>query len=120
VPASRWRPQLPEWPPDIACPVEPKPPREVEDEEELVPVPVRAEVLLDVNPTEVEFGGRPEDVICVPRRLDELEYQCQPRDELDEPERRHGSCWTAGCAPGATATPCCAGGCWRHSLRGSM
>ena len=55
-----------------------------------MPVPVRAEVLLDVNPTEVEFGGRPEDVVCVPRRLDELEYQCQPRDEPDD--RLHGCC----------------------------
>jgi hypothetical protein len=28
-------PQLPEWPPDIAWPVEPKPPREVEDVEDV-------------------------------------------------------------------------------------
>jgi|GEM_PF-3992343 len=59
----------PEWP-DIAWPVEPNPPREVddvEDEEELVLPPLRAAVLLDVNPTAVEFGGRPEEVVCVPR-----------------------------------------------------
>jgi hypothetical protein len=57
----------PEWPPpDIACPVEPKPPREVEDDDEeyededdeLEPLPLCRALLLDANPTDVAFGGR--------------------------------------------------------------
>lgn len=113
-------PQLPEWPPewpDIAWPVDPKPPRDVddveeddEDDDELVLLPLWGALLLDMKPTEVEFDGRPEDVVCRSRELDEP-YQCQPR-EFDEPdERLHGCCWTAGCAPGVT-TLCCTAGCW--------
>jgi hypothetical protein len=123
--------QLPEWPPDIAWPVEPKPPRaaedvedeneETEEEDELV-LPLWSEELLDANPTEVEFGGRFEVPARRSRSEYELEYQCQPRDELDE--RRHGSCCTAGCAAGVAtpcATACCAGGCWRQfAFEGSM
>jgi hypothetical protein len=92
-------PQLPacppEWPPDIAWPVDPKPPRAVEDVEE------------DDEDEELVYEL-------------ECEYQCQPR-ELDEPdERLHGCCWTAGCAPGVT-TPCCAAGCWLQlAFFGSM
>lgn len=52
--------QLPEWPPDIACEVEPKPPREVVDVDEPddVELPLWSELLLDAKPTEVEFDGR--------------------------------------------------------------
>jgi hypothetical protein len=121
-------PQLPacppEWPPDIAWPVDPKPPRAVEDveeddeDEELVLLPLCSDELFDIKPTEVELDGRPELVV---RSYElECEYQCQPR-ELDEPdERLHGCCWTAGCAPGVT-TPCCAAGCWLQlAFFGSM
>jgi hypothetical protein len=109
-------PQLPEWPPewpDIAWPVEPKPPRDVEeddeDDDELVPLPLWSALLLEVKPTEVEFGGRPEDVVCRSRELDEP-YQCQPRefDELDE--RLHGCCWTADCLPKSMMSRTGAGG----------
>jgi len=116
-------PQLPECPPEwpaIAWPVDPKPPRAVEEDEEddeddddadgLAALPPE----FDRKPTEVEFDGRPE---LVDLEELELEYQCQPRDELEE--RRHGSCCAAGCAPG-DATPCCAGGCWRQFAFGSM
>jgi hypothetical protein len=113
-------PQLPEWPPewpDIAWPVDPKPPRDVDDVEEddedddgLVLLPLWSALLLDVKPTEVEFGGRPEDAVCLSRELDEP-YQCQPREPDELEERLHGCCWTAGCAPGVT-TPCCTAGCW--------
>ena len=72
-------------------------------------LPLWSPLLLDVKPTEVEFGGRPEDVVCLSRELDEL-YQCQPREPDELEERLHGCFWTAGCAPGVT-TPCCAAGC---------
>ena len=62
--ATRWA-QLPEWPPewpDIACPVDPKPPRAVDDVEEEDEVDDDELVLLPLlpekNPTEVEFDGR--------------------------------------------------------------
>ena len=107
-------PQLPEWPPewpDIAWPVDPKPPRAVEDveeddDEELVPL--CSDELFDVKPTDVEFGGR-FWLVVRSRELElEPEYQCQPRElELDELERLQGCC-AAGCAPGAAA-PCTAG-----------
>jgi hypothetical protein len=85
--------------------------------------PLWSPLLLDVKPTEVEFGGRLEDVDCLSRELDELS-QCQPREFEELDERLQGCCWTAGCAPGVT-TPCCAAGscaadCGRQSLRGSI
>ena len=99
--ATPW-PQLPECPPpDIAWPVDPKPPRAADDEEdddendedEPVPLPLCSDELFDVNPTEVEFGGRLELVV---RSYElECEYQCQPR-EPDELERLHGCCCAAG------------------------
>jgi hypothetical protein len=77
------------------CPVEPKPPRDVEEEPLLLergPVPT---VLVRVAEGRDEAG----QIVRVPEeRLDE-ELQCQPRDR----RLRHG----CGCAtPGATpATP---------------
>ena len=97
--ATRW-PQLPECPPpDIAWPVDPKPPRadddvEEDDEDELVPLPLCSDELFDMNPTEVEFGGRPELVV---RSYElECEYQCQPREPDEPDERLHGCCCAAG------------------------
>jgi hypothetical protein len=52
--------QEPECPPDIECPVEPKPPRDVEDPElvDVVPIPLR---LPDVSAVETEVGARPKE-----------------------------------------------------------
>jgi hypothetical protein len=49
----------------VAWPVEPKPPRAVEeddeddDEDELEPLPLCSDELLDAKPTDVEVGVRP-------------------------------------------------------------
>ena len=105
----------------MAWPVEPKPPRAVEeddeDDDELELLPLCSDELLDAKPTEVEVGARPE-LLYELYEL-ECEYQCQPR-EPDEVERLHGCCCaacccTAGCAPGA-ATPCCTAGLPRSMM----
>jgi hypothetical protein len=47
----------------VAWPVEPKPPRAVEeddeDDDELEPLPLCSDELFDAKPTEVEVGVRP-------------------------------------------------------------
>jgi hypothetical protein len=98
----------------VAWPVDPKPPRAAEEveeddevDDELEPLPPCSDELLDIKPTEVAFGGRPE--LAVRSYELECEYQCQPRDELDE---RHGCCCAAGCCAPGVATTCCAAGCW--------
>jgi hypothetical protein len=74
--------------------------------------------LLDVKPTEVEFGRRLDDVVRLSR--EPAPDQCQPREPEELDERLHGCCWAAGCAPGFTAL-CCAAGCWlQFVLDGSM
>src|SRR5438045_9776971 len=69
------RSHVPECPPDIECPVEPKPPREVEDPEfvDMMPVPLRPP---EVGAVETEVGVRPAEK--KPCRLDdEPEFQLQ-------------------------------------------
>ena len=69
------RNHVPECPPDIEWPVEPKPPREVEDPDpvDVMPVPLRPD---DVSAVETDVGARPLEKM--PWRFeDEREFQLQ-------------------------------------------
>ena len=64
-------------PPDVACPVAPKPPRDVEDELELVEVELVPLRPVDVSAVETELDGR--------RDQYEREFEYRPSDdEYDE------------------------------------
>jgi len=93
-------------PPDTACPVAPKPPRDVDDEPELVDVELLPLRPLDVSAVETELDGRRDQY---ERELedrpsddeydeypDEYEFQRQPLQE----RRRQGS---AAAEAGASA-----------------
>src|SRR2546423_10649023 len=69
------RNHVPECPPDIECPIEPKPPRVVEEPEPVdgLPVPLRPD---EVSAVEIDVGARPLEKI--PWRFeDEREFQLQ-------------------------------------------
>src|SRR4051812_46640800 len=107
----------PECPPDIECPVEPKPPREVDGPElvDRVLVPPR----LDVSAVETDIGVRlVEKMPC--RFEDEYEFQPQlPHERYDR--RRHGCSCAAPCGSAAGGLSVVgAAGCARHSGRAGI
>jgi hypothetical protein len=88
-------------PPDTACPVDPNPPRDVDDEPELVEVELEP-LRLATNPVETAVGARRDqyEPVFEYRPLDdeydeypeEYEFQRQPLHE----RRRQGSAFAAG------------------------